>query len=65
MKKIIIASTNPVKINSTKNAFDLMLQEKYEVIGVKVDSKVANQPMSFEETLKGAFNRVNAIKEQY
>lgn len=63
MKKVIIASKNPVKINATKKAFELVFPtEKFEFIGRKVPSFVADQPMSDEETLEGAINRAENAK---
>ncbi len=65
MKKIIIASKNPVKIQATKNAFEKMFpEEQFQFDGVSVPSNVADQPMGNEETLLGATNRAqNAHKE--
>ena len=63
MKKIIVASKNPVKINATKIAFERSFpKEFFEVIGVQAPSLVADQPMSDEETYRGAENRVNNAK---
>lgn len=60
MKKIIIASQNPVKIKATLQGFKSMFSdEKFQVKGVEVDSGVKDQPMTDEETLKGAINRCN------
>ena len=60
MKKIIIASKNPVKINSVKMAFQKVFTgEGFEFEGVSVPSNVSDQPVSDEETMLGASNRVN------
>jgi len=60
MKKIIIASKNPVKINAVKVGFKKMLpDEKFEYEGVSVPSNVSDQPRSNQETLTGAINRAN------
>lgn len=66
MKKIIIASTNPVKIETTRLGFEAMFpDELFECTGVSVPSQVSDQPMSEEETLTGATNRAqNASKLQ-
>lgn len=66
MKKIVVASTNPVKINTTEIGFAKMFPEmRFEVEGVSVESGVSDQPMTEEETLKGAKNRAeNASKKQ-
>lgn len=62
MKKIIVASANPVKIQTTKLGFSKMLpQEEFEISGISVPSGVADQPMSDEETLLGAQNRVKTL----
>lgn len=62
MNKIIVASKNPVKIESTKDAFTKMFKnEIFEIEGIGVESGVSNQPMGEEETLLGATNRVNNV----
>lgn len=58
IKKIIIASQNPVKIAAVKSGFEKMFsQEKFEFEGVSVPSGVQDQPMGDKMTLTGAFNR--------
>ncbi len=62
MKKVIVASTNPVKINSTEIGFTKMFPgETFVIRGVPAPSEVSDQPMSEEETIKGATNRVNNV----
>jgi inosine/xanthosine triphosphatase len=64
MKRIVIASKNPVKIRTTLLGFKRMFpSEEFEVKGVSVPSGVSHQPMSEDETYKGAFNRVQRAKE--
>jgi len=65
MKKVIVASLNPVKIKAVKNGFKKMFPElKTECTGISVPSEVSDQPMTDDETLLGAENRVkNACKE--
>lgn len=65
MKKIIVASKNPVKINATQAAFEKMFpEESFSVEGVSVSSGVSDQPMTDDETYEGASNRAsNARKE--
>lgn len=59
--KVAIGSTNPVKINATKQAFQKVWpKKKWEVIGLDVSSGVSNQPMSDLESIKGATNRAKA-----
>jgi len=63
MKKVIVASQNPVKIEATKMAFERMFPaESFEIVGVQVPSFVSNQPMSDEETFEGAMNRAENAK---
>lgn len=64
MSKVIVASTNPVKIKTTEIGFAKMFPgETFKVEGISVKSEVADQPMSDEETLLGATNRVNNVSE--
>lgn len=66
MKKVIVASKNPVKINAVKKGFEKMFpNEIFEFIGVSVSSDVADQPFSNIETLEGAINRAENAKQQY
>ncbi|MFD0931011.1 inosine/xanthosine triphosphatase [Psychroflexus salinarum] len=64
MKKVIIASKNPVKIQAAKNGLEQMFpNQEFECMGVSVQSNVSDQPMSDEETFRGAKNRAdNAVK---
>ncbi|KAK7428208.1 hypothetical protein QQZ08_005274 [Neonectria magnoliae] len=55
---ILVSSTNPVKIKATSNGFNRMLPSHYEFSGITVPSDVSEQPLSDEETLRGAMNRV-------
>ncbi|MFC7320279.1 DUF84 family protein [Halobacillus campisalis] len=50
--KVYIGSLNPTKVEAVKEVF---FQD--DVTGVEVESKVAAQPFSDEETLEGAVNR--------
>lgn len=66
MKKIIVASKNPVKINAVKTGFDKVFPKlTFEIAGLSVSSDVSDQPMSDEETLKGAINRAKNAEEKY
>lgn len=66
MKKIVVASTNPVKISCTSEAFkEVFPGEAFDVRGFHAPSGVSDQPMSDEETLRGALNRANYVKDQY
>lgn len=65
MKKIIIASKNPVKINATLNGFQKMFpNEQFEIESISVSSGVSDQPKNDSEAFRGAWNRAeNACKE--
>ncbi len=65
MKKVVVASKNPVKVSAVKHGFEKMFpNESFEFVEASVKSGVADQPSSDEETLAGATNRVdNASKE--
>lgn len=66
MRQVIVASKNPVKIEAAKNGFTRMFNySKFNFTGISVPSLVSDQPMSNEETLQGAINRVeNASKKE-
>lgn len=56
--KVGVGSTNPVKIEATRNAFQKVWPGKiWEIVGVEVESGVSSQPMSDAESIKGATNR--------
>ena len=58
MKKVIIASKNPVKINATKIGFKKMFpNDNFEFENVSVPSDVSDQPRDSQETMLGASNR--------
>jgi len=57
--KIVLASTSAVKVAACRKAFSHIAN--LEIITIKVDSGVAEQPMN-DETLRGAFNRIAAIQ---
>ncbi len=60
IKKVIIASKNPVKIQAVETGFQQMFpEENFCFEGVSVASEVSDQPMSNQETLKGAINRAH------
>lgn len=66
MKKVHIASINPVKIQATAEGFSQMFpDETFEVIPCKVNPGIAPQPMSDTETLDGAERRARALRELY
>lgn len=66
MKKVIVASKNPVKINAVKKGFEKMFPtEIFEFVGVSVPSNVSDQPFSNNETFEGANNRADNAKKEY
>jgi inosine/xanthosine triphosphatase len=63
MKTIVIASTNPVKIEAVLNGFKRFFPfEYFKVQGVTVISGVSEQPMTDRECQKGAGNRADNAK---
>lgn len=64
MKKVVVASKNPVKLNAVKESFaKLFPGEEFAFEAVAVPSGVADQPSTDEETLRGASNRVEALSK--
>ena len=56
--KVAVGSTNPVKIEAVKLAFNKVWPKKtWEVVGLEIPSGVSNQPKSDLESIKGATNR--------
>ncbi|MCF6366200.1 MAG: inosine/xanthosine triphosphatase [Bacteroidales bacterium] len=64
-KKVIIASKSPVKFKAVKTGFKKVFPETEFVFeSISVPSEVSDQPLSNNETYKGAMNRCNnAIKK--
>ena len=61
--KIIVGSTNPVKVGAVEEAFKKYFPE-CSVIGQEAESGVSEQPRSEEETINGAINRAkNSIAD--
>ncbi len=58
MKKIIVASLNPVKVEAVLNGFQRMFpEEEFTIRAVSVSSGVSDQPMTGEATRRGAQKR--------
>jgi inosine/xanthosine triphosphatase len=57
--KIIVGSTNPIKIDAARQIFARM-DSAAQIDGVEVDSGVSHQPWGDEETRTGAVNRASA-----
>lgn len=64
MIKIAVASTNPVKVNSVKEAYSKLFGvQTFEVVGMAAPSEVPDQPRTDAETYSGAFNRANNLSK--
>ncbi len=64
MIKIVVASTNPVKIEAVRRGFAAMFPDAgLAVSGVAVPSGVSDQPMSDAETFQGALNRARNARQ--
>ena len=65
MKKVIIASKNPVKIQAVQDGFEKMFPDQaFEFVSVSIPSNVSGQPLCSDETFLGAKNRAdNASNE--
>lgn len=62
IKEVVIASKNPVKIEAAKVGFERMFpDQEFRFRGESAPSEVSDQPMTNEETFKGATNRVNNL----
>lgn len=58
IKRIVVASENPVKCDAAIAAFERMFpQEEFDLSSIAVKSGVDEQPMSDRETLRGAQQR--------
>ena len=59
--KVVVASTNPVKVAAVREGFSTMWPDRsFEYVSVSAPSGVSAQPMTNLETRVGAYNRVNA-----
>lgn len=62
----MVASKNPVKVKAALSGLQHMFPEQaFEAVPASVPSGVADQPMSDEETLQGALNRVKNAREAH
>ena len=63
MKVIGLASKNPVKVAAALWGFQRMFaEEEFEVRSVPVSSSVCHQPLSDDETLRGALGRAQQAR---
>jgi inosine/xanthosine triphosphatase len=64
MKRIVIASGNPVKIQAALNGFRRMFPgEEFSTSSVSAPSDVSDQPGSDREALQGAANRAHHARQ--
>lgn len=63
IRKIAVGSTNPVKLAAVEEEVAGFLSQ-VEVVGVEIDSGVKEQPMSDEETRRGAEERARKAREK-
>jgi inosine/xanthosine triphosphatase len=59
--KVAVGSQNPAKINAVKAVFK---ETDYEIVSIDAESGVSDQPMSDEETIRGAVNRAIEAAEK-
>src|SRR5690242_8453026 len=65
METIVVASTNPVKVQAALNGFQAMFPDsQFCADGISVPSGVSVQPMTSHETLEGAANRATNAHQQ-
>lgn len=61
MKTVIVGSTNPVKLETAKEAFAIAFHdEQFEFVTYAAESGIPDQPFGSEETKRGAKNRADA-----
>lgn len=64
-KLVIVGSKNPVKIQSTEDAFQAVFEGQFIVQGLGVDARVSAQPIGDVDTYTGAYNRAYASKSAF
>jgi inosine/xanthosine triphosphatase len=66
MKKVIVGSHNPVKLQAVETAFAKMFpEETFTFVCHEAPSGVADQPNGDTETRSGAYNRALACRDTY
>lgn len=66
IKKISVASTNPVKIQATREGFaQIFSNRKLKIQSFAADSGVSDQPLGSAETLEGAAIRARKALENF
>lgn len=65
MPVVAVASANPAKIQAVRAAFaEAFPQTNFQIDGFATESGVAAQPMSADETLQGAANRLADLQQR-
>lgn len=63
--KVAIGSKNPTKLEATKIAFNAVFpKEQIEFIIKEIKSGISDQPLSDEESIKGAINRAKRVLKE-
>lgn len=63
--KVVVGSTNPIKIAAVRSAFTRVWPEQtWDIQGLKVPSGIPDQPTHDEETIRGARNRARRALEE-
>jgi len=66
MKKVVVCSKNPVKLQAVKLAFELMFpEEEFSFKTHDSNSNVSKQPIGDEQTFQGAYNRIIHSREEH
>ncbi len=66
MKTVIVGSTNPVKLEVAREAFNWVFPtEEFEFITEAAVSGVPDQPFGLEETKRGATNRAKSCRAAF
>lgn len=66
MIRVVVGSTNPAKLGAVGRACHARgdLSYVWEIVGKPAPSGVSAQPLSLDETIEGARNRVKALMDQ-
>lgn len=64
MIEIAVGSGNPTKLRAAEIALEQCIKEPFKIVSYAVNSGVSDQPMSDEETLRGAQNRAYEAGDQ-
>lgn len=62
--KVAVGSTNPAKVSAVANAFEKAFKKGVVIVSLSIESRVPDQPISDEETFRGALNRAKAALKE-